>query len=122
MTEKEFLEKRLPFWLEGDDLRITVPNNTDRNDIHVFLSKKYNYGWMFAIRGYYWPESHIQLYVNDYETPNITVMVARYLLQFFDDAKYLGLGCNKGNVGEIWTPKLVIPRDFSMLKDDIRSI
>ena len=32
MTEKEFLEKRIPIWLEGDDLHISTPSNMDKND------------------------------------------------------------------------------------------
>jgi len=27
MTEKEFLEKRIPIWLEGEDLHIATPSN-----------------------------------------------------------------------------------------------
>ncbi len=59
MTEKEFLEKRIPFWLEGEDLHVSTPSNMDKNNMHVFLSKKYGYNWLFALRGYYWPGSHV---------------------------------------------------------------
>lgn len=59
MTEKEFLEKRTPIWLEGEDLHISTPSASDRNNMHAFLSKKYGYNWMFCIRGYYWPGSHV---------------------------------------------------------------
>ena len=59
MTEKEFLEKRIPIWLEGEDLHISTPSNMDKNDMHAFLSKKYGYNWLFSIRGYYWPGSHV---------------------------------------------------------------
>lgn len=59
MTEQEFLEKRVPIWLEGEDLYISTPSSSDKNDFHAFLSKKYGYNWMFAIRGYYWPGSHV---------------------------------------------------------------
>ena len=70
MTEKEFLEKRTPIWLEGEDLHISTPSNMDKNDMHVFLCKKYGYNALFAIRGYYWPGSHVVLYIGEYETPN----------------------------------------------------
>ena len=33
MTEKEFLEKRIPIWLEGEDLHISTPSNMNKNDI-----------------------------------------------------------------------------------------
>ena len=59
MTEKEFLEKRVPIWLEGEDLHVSTPSSSDKNDFHAFLSKKYGYNWLFCIRGYYWPGSHV---------------------------------------------------------------
>ena len=119
MTEKEFLEKRTPIWLEGDDLHISTPSNMDKNDMHVFLSKKYGYNWMFAIRGYYMPGSHVTLYIGDYECPNCTTLVAPYLFSYFPDIKYVGFGCNKGKVGEIWEPKIIIVKDMSCINNDI---
>jgi hypothetical protein len=112
MTEKEFLEKRTPIWLEGEDLHISTPSNMDKHDFHSFLSKKYGYNWMFAIRGYYWPDSHVQLYIGDYECPNCTTLVVPYLFNYFDDIKYVGFGCDKGKVGEIWTPKILVVKDI----------
>ena len=116
MTEKEFLEKRLPFWLESEDLQIITPTNTDKMDVHSRLARKYHYNWLGAIRGYYWPGSHVMLYQGDYETPNCSILVATYLLNYFSDAKWIGFGCNKGKIGEIWTPKVIIPRDISLIK------
>ena len=122
MTEQEFLEKRIPIWLEGEDLHISRPtSNSDKNDMHAFLSKKYGYNWLFAIRGYYWPSSHVTLYMGDYECPNCTILVASYVFAYFPDIKYIGFGCNKGNPGEIWPPKVVIARDINCLSNDILS-
>lgn len=122
MTEQEFLEKRVPFWLEGENLNITIPTNSDRNDIHSHLCKKFGYSWIFALRGYWMPNSHIMVYVGDYETPNMTIMVVQYLFSYFKDINYIGLGCHKGKLGEIWEPKVIVPRNASMLKDDIFNI
>lgn len=122
MTEQEFLEKRIPIWLEGDDLHISMPSSSDKNDMHAFLSKKYNYNWMFAIRGYYWPGSHVQLYLGDYECVNCTSLVFPYIFNYFPDISYIGNGCNKGKIGEIWEPKIIVIRDINYLKNDIRSI
>ena len=119
MTEKEFLEKRVPIWLEGEDLHISTPSSSDRNNMHAFLSKKYGYNWMFAIRGYYWPGSHVMLYMGDYETPNCTTLVTPYIFQYFSDVNYIGFGCDKGEIGEIWKPKICIVKDINMLKDDL---
>jgi len=120
MTEKEFLEKRIPIWLEGSDLHISRPSSiSDRNDMHAFLSKRYGYDWIFSIRGYYWPGSHVQLYSGDYETPNCTTLVANYIFNYFTDINYVGFGCNKGKPGEIWTPKVCIIRNLNMVKDEI---
>lgn len=122
MTEEEFLQKRMPFWLENDNLEITFPTGTDRKEIHSHLAKKYHYNWLHIIRGYYWPESHVQLYHGDYETPNCTTYVALYLFNYFPDIKYIGFGCIKGNPGEIWKPKICITRNIDLLKDEIRGI
>ena len=120
MTEKEFLEKRNPIWLEGDDLHINRPtSNVDKNDIHAYLSKKYGYNWMFAIRGYHMQNSHVMLYIGDYECPNCTTLIAPYIFNYFPDIKYIGFGCNKGKLGEIWPPKILVARDMSCLSDDI---
>ena len=110
MTEKEFLEKRTPIWLEGDDLHISTPSSVDKNNFHVYLAKKYGYHALFAIRGYYWPGSHVQLYIGEYETPNCTVLTAPYIFSYFPDIKYVGYGCYIGEKGEIWEPKVKILR------------
>ena len=119
MTEKEFLEKRIPIWLEGDDLHISTPSGMDKNNMHAMLTKKYGYNWIYSIRGYYWPGSHVQLYISDYECPNCTTLVTSYIFSYFSDIKYIGFGCNKGKPGEIWPPKIIIIRDMNMIKDDI---
>ena len=119
MTEKEFLAKRIPIWLEGEDLHISRPSSeSDKNDMHAFLSKKYGYNWLFSIRGYYWPGSHVQLYMGDYETVNCTMLVSSYIFSYFPDIKYIGIGCNKGNPGEIWEPKITIVKDFNTIKNN----
>lgn len=122
MTEKEFLEKRVPFWLEGEGLNVVIPSNMDKMESYAKLARKYGYNALFTIRGYYWPGSHIMLYCGNYETPNITTWVATHLFSFFKDAKYIGLGCHIGNLGELWKPKIIIVNSLNMLKDDIRSI
>lgn len=61
-----------------------------------------------------------RVYSGDYETPNCTTMVALYLLNFFYDAKWVGFGCNKGKIGEIWTPKIIIPKNIDYLKDEYK--
>ena len=118
MTEKEFLEKRIPIWLEGEDLHISTPSNMDKNDMHAFLAKKYGYSWLFAIRGYYWPGSHLVLYIGDYECPNCTTLVTPYLFNYFPDIKWIGFGCNKGKIGEIWQPKILVVKDISYMNPE----
>ena len=63
-----------------------------------------------------------RLYIGDYECPNCTTLVVPYLFNYFSDIKYIGFGCNKGKVGEIWPPKIIMIKDMNYLKDDIRSI
>lgn len=119
MTEKEFLKKRTPFWFEDDDLKIIIPSNMDKMDVHCRLSRKYNYNWMHVIRGYYWPGSHVMLYKGEYETPNVTVMVCQYLFNYFSDISWIGLGCHIGEKGEIWEPKVTVVRNKNMIKDEV---
>lgn len=119
MSEKEFLEKRVPFWLENEELRITIPSNSDRDDVHAHLSKKFGYNYMFVIRGYWWPNSHVMLYSANYNIPNITVYVINYIFEYFKDINYVGLGCNIGIPGEIWTPQLIVPRNKDFLNPEI---
>lgn len=122
MTEQEFLEKRIPIWLEGEDLHVSTPSKNDGNDMHAFLSKKYGYSWMFAIRGYYWPGSHVVLYIGDYECPNCTTLVTPYLFNYFTDIKWIGFGCNKGKVGEIWKPKILVLKDTSCMDSELSKV
>ena len=119
MTEEEFLRKRIPIWLEGEDLHISRPSTTDSNDMHTFLSKKYGYGWLFALRGYYWPGSHVMLYQGEYETPNCTTLVTSYIFNYFKDINYIGFGCHVGKPGEIWKPKIIVVRNMECLSNDI---
>ncbi len=119
MTEKEFLENRVPFWLEDETLRITIPSNSDRDDVHAYLCKKFGYSFIYAIRGYWMPNSHVQIYSGNYNIPNITIYVLNYLFEYFKDVNYIGLGCIIGKPGEIWKPQLIVPRKINMLKDDI---
>lgn len=122
MTEQEFLENRHPFYLSGEELDICFPTGNDRKNTHDYLAKKYGYSWIFSIRGYWWPNSHVALYQGDYETPNMTVYVCQYLFNHFKDINYIGLGCNKGKPGEVWTNKIYILRSGELMKNDIRSI
>lgn len=118
MTEKEFLEKREPFWLDPETLRVTMPSTSDKSDVHAYLSKKYAYNWIFVIRGYIMPEEHYaMLYTADYETPNVTILVCQYLFSYIPGINWIGLGCHKGEIGEIWKPKIVVTRDLNMLKE-----
>ena len=119
MTEEEFLKGRMPYWLEGEELRIIMPSNTDKTDVHSHLSKKYGYSWIYALRGYWWPHSHAMIYTGDYETPNMTIGVVKYLLNYFDDINWLGIGCDKGKPGEFWLPKVIIPRNAESIKDGL---
>lgn len=51
------------------------------------------------------------LYVNDFEIPNVSAQVFVYLFEYFPTIKWIGLGCNKGNIGEAWKPKLKIYKE-----------
>ena len=62
-------------------------------------------------------DDHLILYVNDYEIPNVNVVLMQYLFTYFPDIKWIGLGCIKGEEGEEWKPRLVIRRNNTDLND-----
>jgi hypothetical protein len=55
-------------------------------------------------------DEYIMIYWNDFEVPNINASLFSYLFEFFPTIKWVGLGCNKGEIGQVWKPKFKITR------------
>jgi hypothetical protein len=50
------------------------------------------------------------MYWNDFEIPNVNASIFAYLFDYFPTIKWIGMGCHKGEDGQIWKPKLKITR------------
>lgn len=114
MTEKEFHEIRKPFYLDLDTLLVKFPSAKYLNTSHAVWFNELGIQFLHTVRGYYMKteeDEYIMLYWNDFEIPNITSAIFTYLFEYFPDIKWIGMGCHKGKIGEIWKPKLIITRN-----------
>lgn len=108
--EAEFLEGRIPFFID-DNTKIVIPSRTYQDLKHIDIADKYNYNWHTNVRGYVKPDEFAMMYIADYEIPNVTAWLLQYVFSKFPDIKWIGLGCNKREIGEYWRPRMVILRD-----------
>ena len=121
MTENEFLEKRTPIYIDNETALSVLVNNTDlKNKKFSEIFFKLHYPWLNTTRGYIF-NNHMMLYVNDYEIPNVNVVLFQYLFTYLPDIEWIGLGCIKGEKGELWKPRLVIRKDNTDLYNDLSS-
>lgn len=121
MTENEFLEKRTPIYIDNETALSVLVNNTDlKNKTFSEIFFKLHYPWLNTTRGYIL-NNHMMLYVNDYEIPNVNVVLFQYLFTYLPDIEWIGLGCIKGEKGELWKPRLVIRKDNTDLYNDLSS-
>jgi hypothetical protein len=108
MTELEFLEERTPIYIDNETALAILVNNSDlKNKTFSEIFFKLRYPWINTTRGYL-KDDHLMLYVNDYEIPNVNVYLFPYLFTHFPQINWVGLGCIKGNPGDIWKPRLII--------------
>lgn len=113
MTVKEFHELRKPLYLD-DNLNIKFPDSRHLNCSCAEWFADYGIVWLHTVRGYYMKtkeDEYVMLYWNDFEIPNITASAFIYLFEHFPNIKWIGLGCHKSKLGEIWKPKLKITRE-----------
>lgn len=113
MTEQEFHAVRKPLYLDSETLLVKFPTSKHMNTSHARWFSEINYPFVHTVRGYYMKtekDEYLMLYWNDYEIPNVNVSLFSYLFEYFPTIKWIGLGCYKGQVGEIWKPKLVVTR------------
>lgn len=111
MTEQEFHVKRKPFYLDNETLLVRFPTSKHMDCSHAKWFSEVGQTYIHTVRGYYIEDSHIMMYWNDFEIPNINASLFSYLFDFFPTIKWIGLGCHKGEVGAEWKPKLRITRE-----------
>lgn len=108
---EDFHEKRLPFYIDSQSLLIKFPTKTTHiNGSHAKWFSEIDYPYLHTIRGYLMEGSdpHIMIYWNDFEIPNVDMPILTYLFEYFPNINWIGIGCNKGKIGEEWSPKLKI--------------
>ena len=113
MTEQEFHTIRKPFYLDVETLLVKFPTSKHMNVSHAQWFSDIGYPYIHTVRGYYMKteeDEYVMMYWNDYEVPNINASLYSYIFDYFPGIKWIGLGCNKGKVGEIWEPKYKITR------------
>lgn len=116
-----FLEERIPLFIDretGQIIQVTTSKIKDLTFPEIFTH--FRIPWIGTIRGYKL-NNFIIFYTNDYEIPNIGLDFVSYTFTYFPDVEWVGLGCIKGQVGELWEPRLVIRRTNSDLWNDISS-
>lgn len=113
MTEEEFHASRKPFYIDSETLDVKFPSQKYMRTSHAVWFTELGYPYVHTVRGYYVENEQdcfVMIYWNDFEIPNINMQAIPYLFEYFPKCKWIGLGCNKGPIGEMWTPKLKITR------------
>lgn len=113
MSIEKFHEERTPFYLDMETLLIKTPTAKHLNCGHAKWFSDCGIQYLHTVRGYHMikeDDEYVMLYSNDFEIPNIICNIFVYLFDYFPNAKWIGVGCNKGIPGEVWTPKLRITR------------
>lgn len=114
MTVQEFHTIRKPLYLDPDTLLVKFPTSKHMNSSHAEWFQDIGMPFTHTVRGYYYKsenDEYVMLYWNDFEIPNINASILIYIFEYFPNIQWIGLGCNKGNNGEMWEPKLIIKRN-----------
>lgn len=107
--EEEFHSKRKSFYINSDTLLIKFPTAKHTKCSHAKWFSDEGVPYIHTIRGYLSEdEEYVMLYSNDFEIPDVIVKFINYIFEYFPNIKWIGLGCNKGKIGESWTPKLKV--------------
>lgn len=113
MTVEEFHTNRVPFYIDSDTGIVKTPSSKFLNDSHAAWFSKEGIPYLHTVRGYIY-DSFVMIYVNNFEIPNVSILIVDYLFAYFPNIKWIGLGCDRGKVGEIWKPKYKIYRNYEV--------
>lgn len=115
MTVQEFHSIRKPLYIDPNTSEVIFPAVEHINSSHAEWFKDIGIPLTNTVRGYYYKTDnfgeYIMLYWNDFDIPNINIEVILSIYKCFPNIQWIGLGCNKGQVGEIWEPKLIIKKN-----------
>jgi hypothetical protein len=113
MTVEEFHKVRMPFYIDMDTLLVRTPTAKYMNESHAKWFSDCGIPYLHTVRGYRLEtenDNYLMLYSNDFEIPNIICNAFIYLFDYFPDINWIGVGCHRGEPGEVWKPKLKIYR------------
>lgn len=111
MNLEEFHLNRKPLYIDNDTLLVRFPTSKHMNCSHSEWFTDLGIPWCHTIRGYYYKtdeEEFIMVYWNNFEIPNVTVLLVNYLFEHFPNLSWIGLGCKVGQVGELWEPQIKV--------------
>lgn len=116
MTELEFHISRVPLYLDSTTSLVVFPDEEHMNSSHADWFSDIGIPITNTVRGYYYTTKnfgeYIMLYCNDFEIPDIDIKVITSIFNFFPNLQWIGLGCHKGEIGEIWNPKLLVTKNL----------
>lgn len=119
MVEVEkFHAERKPFYVHPESFLIKFPSAKHMNVSHAKWFSEDGIPYIHTIRGY-WKDNFVMLYTNDFEMPDISVKFMSYVFEYFPTVDWIGLGCNKGEPGKQWTPKLKVYKDGTVEVKDV---
>ena len=109
---EEFHQLRKPLFVHPETLLIKFPGAKHLNSSCAEWFSNEGIPYLHTIRGYYNErDKYLMLYANDFEIPDVVVKFLNYIFEYFPTIEWIGLGCNKGEIGEIWPPKLKVLRN-----------
>lgn len=115
MLEQDFHSIRNPLYLDPNTHEVIFPKGEYVNSSHTEWFKNIGVPLTNTVRGYYYKTNnfgeYLMLYWNDFEIPDIGIKTIIHIFERFPNIHWIGLGCIKGEVGEIWEPKLIINKN-----------
>ena len=109
---EEFHQLRKPLFVHPETLLIKFPGAKHLNSSCAEWFSNEGIPYLHTIRGYYNErDKYLMLYANDFEIPDVVVKFLNYVFEYFPTIEWIGLSCNKGEIGEIWPPKLKVLRN-----------
>lgn len=94
----------------NEKLLVRFPTSKHYGTSHAKWFSDEGITFLHTIRGYLIEDEYIMIYSNDFEIPDMNVKIISYLFEFFPTIKWIGLGCEKGKIGEVWQPKLKVTK------------
>lgn len=111
---EKFLNNRKPFYIDSETCLVKFPAQKHMNVSHAKWFNEMGIVYLHTLRGYYMniegQDPYIMIYSNDFDIPNLVTNLFSYLFEYFPEITWIGVGCIKGEVGDVWKPRLKITK------------